>query len=1299
MASKREALIASAEKALQKGRVDLALKEYQKVLEETPNDVNVLQKVGDLYQRMDRIPEAVAHWWKVAEHYGKDGFYLKAIAVYKKINRVDAARLDVYERLAELYGKQGLGMESKSNYQVLADHHIKSGNLAGAIGVYQRMLQADPTEIPLRGKIADLLLQAKRTAEAVKEYAHIAAMFREKGAYAEAVQVYERALKHAPESVDVLKALVPLQLEMGHVDAARAALRKALETTPRSVPLFLLAADAALLANDMAEARTYASKAQSVEPDNEDALALVVKVQLKGRRPDLAFAAAGPLADLAVKRGESKKALALLQPIAKAAPDNEELLRKIVDIGVKAGDDAITVPYRSALAEIWRKQGRVVEAAEALKACVALAPGNAEFRARLTQLEPLLPRPAAAEPAPPPGAPPEITLGGLQPSTAPPPIPASEIVAAPSSGGEEFEFELGDEELVETPPEAPPSLAGFPAVPVPTREPTKPSVPLAHVPPATPAWTAPPAAARVPEPEPMPPADTLSAAFQRLELAPGAAAVEGTPPSRFDVGWGSARPAGPAPPPASAIPSDLIIDQVGALEELPSIDDLGELGPTPSMVIRRLDDIQLTPATAPPPPRPAPADTAADEALVEADIYRKYGLVDKAIDLLKPLTARLPGHVKVREKLFELYLDRGNRADARAEAATLTVIYREQGKADRIKGLYSLMGETAPEEPGSLVEELPPAVEAPEVTELAEGAEVSEAVEVAEAVEAVEAVEVLDAAEAAETAEAAPLPPLAPAVEATPAVEAPAVELSPAPAAPPPASLEVIADFGEVEFAEPPVPAAPSPAPVPVPPPAPPPEIVVEPPSPPALAPLPQPVAPPAPPKPARATAKLSVEDLLAGTKKKPETRAPAPAPEVALPDIAALRAPAGSPTVKVRAVRPEDIQLPIPAPKTPRARHAPPTPAPGMLPPELASIAEAHRTPPPVPRLVEPAAASSAVPIPAAPEPQAPPPVAPSLPDLSLEAFDVDVVAPIAIPAPAQAPPSAPPAVEGPSAQELSEVDFCLDQGMVVDAAERLQGLEERYPSHPEVLARRQRLEGSRPAGEEARPPLEEILPEDFESVLDAELGRALTDEMVRGGGVAGEAPPAAAGPPGPTVPLDESGLFSDEQEFFNFAEELQSEIKQDVVAAAAGPGAEVSLEEIFREFKKGVEQQLSPEDFETHYNLGIAYKEMGLTDEAIGEFQISAKDPLHAVDSCSMLGLCFLEKGLPQLAIKWYRKGLETLGIREDDRLGLQYDLATVYADVGDTENAYKTFLDIYGTNASYRDVGERLKQFPTS
>jgi tetratricopeptide (TPR) repeat protein len=304
--------------------------------------------------------------------------------------------------------------------------------------------------------------------------------------------------------------------------------------------------------------------------------------------------------------------------------------------------------------------------------------------------------------------------------------------------------------------------------------------------------------------------------------------------------------------------------------------------------------------------------------------------------------------------------------------------------------------------------------------------------------------------------------------------------------------------------------------------------------------------------------------------------------------------------------------------------------------------------------------------------------------------------VSPGAPPAPtAPVPPSEPSEPSGPAeppADELLEIDFCLEQGMVVDASERLQALERIFPGHAQLARRRLRLEGG--AVEDSRPALRDILSEDFESVLDAELGRALTDEMAS---AAESAPPATPvqGPPAP--PLDESSLFSDEQEFFNFAGELQTEMRQEAGAPAvpAVSGGDVPLEEIFREFKKGVEQQLSPEDYETHYNLGIAYKEMALTDEAISEFQRAAKSPQYAVECCSMLGLCFLEKGLPQLAIKWYRKGLDTPGIRDEDRMGLQYDLANLYADLGDRENAYRTFLEIYGSNASFRDVGERLKE----
>ena len=171
------------------------------------------------------------------------------------------------------------------------------------------------------------------------------------------------------------------------------------------------------------------------------------------------------------------------------------------------------------------------------------------------------------------------------------------------------------------------------------------------------------------------------------------------------------------------------------------------------------------------------------------------------------------------------------------------------------------------------------------------------------------------------------------------------------------------------------------------------------------------------------------------------------------------------------------------------------------------------------------------------------------------------------------------------------------------------------------------------------------------------------------------------------------EENLFADEEDFFDLAAELESELEDDEEEVSLSE-EEQSLEEIFKEFKKGVEQQLDSEDYDTHYNLGIAYKEMGLIDEAIGEFQLASKDPKRAVECASMLGLCFLEKGMPQLAIKWFRKGLETPHIHEAATAGMLYDLASVYQDTGDTELAYKTFQEVYGLNANYRDVVRRVK-----
>ncbi|MGI8494479.1 MAG: tetratricopeptide repeat protein, partial [Pyrinomonadaceae bacterium] len=122
--------------------------------------------------------------------------------------------------------------------------------------------------------------------------------------------------------------------------------------------------------------------------------------------------------------------------------------------------------------------------------------------------------------------------------------------------------------------------------------------------------------------------------------------------------------------------------------------------------------------------------------------------------------------------------------------------------------------------------------------------------------------------------------------------------------------------------------------------------------------------------------------------------------------------------------------------------------------------------------------------------------------------------------------------------------------------------------------------------------------------------------------------------------------------------------------------------------------------DDFETHYQLGIAYKEMGLIEDSIREFQDAVKlsDPNDGTQrfflSCNLLGHCFMDKQTPNLAVMWYKRCLETVNLNADERQGLRYEVANAYEAGGDSQKAIEYFEKIYVENVDYRDVGERLE-----
>ena len=149
-------------------------------------------------------------------------------------------------------------------------------------------------------------------------------------------------------------------------------------------------------------------------------------------------------------------------------------------------------------------------------------------------------------------------------------------------------------------------------------------------------------------------------------------------------------------------------------------------------------------------------------------------------------------------------------------------------------------------------------------------------------------------------------------------------------------------------------------------------------------------------------------------------------------------------------------------------------------------------------------------------------------------------------------------------------------------------------------------------------------------------------------------------------------------------------------------GEDAGVDLAEMFGELKHDLEAggTAIEEDPETHYNLGIAFREMGLLDEAIGELQktFQAVERGHpfpqAMQTYTWLAQCFLDKGVPEAAIRWYEKALSAPGVDEETRTALHYELGAACETAGDKPSALKHFMEVYGRNIDYRDVAERIK-----
>jgi pilus assembly protein FimV len=1016
MAVQREQVVQTAEKYVSRGKIEPAIREYRKLLADNPNDINTLNRIGDLYARIQRIDEAVDFFTQIAEQYATEGFFVKAIAIYKKIIKLDPTRLEVYEKLAELYHRQGLVNEARTQYQVLADYYQKHDNAASAIAIYQKMADLEPNNPSYHVKLAEIYQSQQLIEKAMNEYRVIAEMMIAHGRAQDAAQVYERALDIDSSSLGFINDAVFKLKEAGATTAAARFLSIAAERNPQAARIGRLAR--------MEETAVGQPPAHRPTPPPMPPVQQIPPVQ---QAPPVRPAAVQPPPPPAAAppRPPEPRFTPPPPPAAVAPP---------VSMPPATEDDFESIPFGGGFAEMGWGDEDMAAAVQAAEAATALPSRSEVF------------------PEAPPDASPEPAAAGEHEIE----LDLDEVFVLDMDGDDE------PSSLVKPPPDM---LSGTGSR-------------LGS------AWARGKESAAAVEEEPAP-------ALEETTIDLGDADAVAAPLYGLE-----AFDAGDLPPlEGEEIVFDLDADLPPLDSSIWAVEMEPAPAPSPSAEARGVApptggiDHDLLERTA---AEVQPDALARDEDLVsEAEVLAKYGLEDKAMERLDEALRIRPQNLGAHAARVQIQLDKG--------------------RLDRVVELANALSRVAAEVHDTVVW--------PKMRR-----------------QLIEAGFRLDGERVVADPHAAPPAP------ATPKIAAPAA---------PEPDFDLDLDLSDL--------ATLSPAPeASLPPPAPP---VAA--APPAAAPPPSSVAPAAR-KRSSGEIDRELRGLLEPKAKRPAAPRPAPAPA------------------------------------------APPAPS-------VAAQAPAVEAPPPV---------RSASPPPPSPTPSVPMPAGPVI-------FNP------------------------------------LEIGEMIEA--------EDFDWEPPTGA------GSLRPPPPAPPAGPRALPQN----LDDTGGLSWLDEADRNR---------------PAQAARSESLFDEEDDFFDLAAELEQELSQEDLfkpGEMLAQPAEQSLEEIVEGFKKGVAEHLSPTDYDTHFNLGIAYREMGLLDEAIGEFQVAAKDAGHLVLCCSMLGLCFLDKGLPELAVKWYRRGLEAPDLAEEDHQGLLYDLGCAHLAVGDPDAAYKAFVELYGINNSYRDVVARIEE----
>ena len=237
MSKETEKLLISAQKLVQKGQIDKAIKEYHKILEIDKRDVRTHLRLGDLYAKSKNKESAVKHYLEAAKYYTKDGFYSKAVSVYKQVLNLDDTREDVYVNLADLYQRLGMVGEALGQYQRISADYEKEGKLKEAMDIYRKMAELDPKNVMVLTKLAELYYKNGMKKEGYQAFKRALEELKEQNRFEEYVRLMEKLAKADPENAENLKELVGIYIKRKMYDRVYPILIKVREREPDNLEM------------------------------------------------------------------------------------------------------------------------------------------------------------------------------------------------------------------------------------------------------------------------------------------------------------------------------------------------------------------------------------------------------------------------------------------------------------------------------------------------------------------------------------------------------------------------------------------------------------------------------------------------------------------------------------------------------------------------------------------------------------------------------------------------------------------------------------------------------------------------------------------------------------------------------------------------------------------------------------------------------------------------------------------------------------------------------------------------------